>query len=114
MKKFALIAIVAILGVGLGVYACGGMSPAPAAPSTSTMVDLPPDSGTDVTNTTGDLSGTTVDFSNAACDGKGKASDGNIKAEDITQKNGDLSNLSSDLPQSSQQRGDGSYADTVL
>lgn len=111
MKKFAMIALVVVLGVS-ALYACGGMSPAPAPADTNTAVpDLPSDSNptTDLPNGgSNDTTTTNSDGTNGGCDGIGK------NLEDKTSIN-ELNNLSSDLPNNSKnQNSDGNFVSCVL
>ena len=109
MKKQLLIVAVALF-VGVGLVACGGMSPAPATASTNAIVpDLPNDGG-DITGTTADLSNSGMDLSDAIYDEVGKC-----QVEKVTDGGVDLDSLASDLVQGKEVRsGDGSYTDTIL
>lgn len=116
MKNLLTIAIVAFFGIST-IFACGGMSPAPAPADTNvTVPDLPSDSTPDVgTNPTDLPNGTTGDVPTTCTgDNVNNPVDTGKAIEDTT--NNDLNDLSSDLPQdnSGQNGPDGTFVATVL
>ena len=116
MKNLLTIAIIAFFGIST-IFACGGMSPAPAPADTNvTVPDLPSDSTPDVgTNPTSDLpNGGTTDTTTCTGDNVNNPVDTGKTLEDTT--TGDLNDLSSDLPQdnSGQNSPDGTFVATVL
>ena len=115
MKNLLTVAIVAFFAVST-IFACGGMSPAPAPADTNvTVPDLPSDSTPDVGTTTSDLpTGGTPDTTTCTGDNVNNPVDTGKTLEDTTTN--DLNDLSSDLPQdnSGQNSPDGTFVATVL
>ena len=116
MKNLLTVAIVAFFAVST-IFACGGMSPAPAPADTNvTVPDLPSDSTPDVgTNPTDLPNGGTPDTTTCpGTDNVNNPVDTGKAIEDTT--NNDLNDLSSDLPQDStgQNSPDGTFVATVL
>lgn len=109
MKNFVMVALVIFVGLNI-LFACGGMSPAPAPADVNSVVPDLPSTGGDATATTGtDITNSTADIVSTTVDNQGNALEDAINSVD-------LDNLSSDLPQDGQNsnNSDADFVATVL